>query len=166
MFFHSRLKENLLCAVFLFSKIIFFLSEQQGCCLTSSTNSEWSLGWKPDPLLGICYTVKTALNLTACLPSAGRGLHTLYIQSAVSTDLCRAGSDTTFTSCWAPQGAAPRSARWEMWVAALRCVVSLLMVHVDSAALILPCEVAWEFWAPAKSLHINNSWILIFSPFF
>lgn len=32
-----------------------------------------------------------------------------------------------------------------MYVAALRCVVSLLMAHVDSAALILQCKVAWEF---------------------
>lgn len=149
MLSHSRLKENILCAVLLFSKIVFFnrttwlLSYQLHQLL-------WSLWWKTDLLLEICYAVKAVLNLTACLLSAGRGCwHVLYIQSAGTTDLFRAGSDTTFTSCWALHDGVSGSARWKMCVAALRCVGFLFMAHVDPAALILHCKVAWEFWVSA-----------------
>lgn len=72
MLFHSRLKENLLCAVFLFSKIIFF---NRSTRLLPYQLHQLSMWWKTDLLLGICY----ALNLTACLLSAGRGWHALYI---------------------------------------------------------------------------------------
>lgn len=43
MFFHSRLKENLLCAVFLFSKIIFFYQNNKAAVLPAppTQNGAW-----------------------------------------------------------------------------------------------------------------------------
>lgn len=79
MLFHSRLKENILCAVFLFSKIVFFngttwlLSYQLHQLL-------WSLWWKTDLLLGICYAVKRVLNLTAYLQAEDDMLSTFRVQ--------------------------------------------------------------------------------------
>lgn len=147
MLFHSRLKENLLCAVFLFSKIIFFnrttrlLSYQLHQLI-------WSLWWKTDLLLGINYAVKTVLNLTACLLSAGRGWHALHSQYSDHRSLqsrfrqhLHLMLSTPWWCIW--------NARWEMCAVALGCVVFLLMARVDSAALILHCKVAWEFWVSA-----------------